>query len=70
MKDECQGVPCSSALENPKKIGRASWACETCGRDISLHVILLAEAMERAEELENQRNGKNKGARQNKANRP
>lgn len=65
MKDECKGMPCSSALENPKRVGRASWVCETCGRDISLHVILLAEAMERAEELENQRDGKSEGARQN-----
>lgn len=62
---QCHDGPCPMALENPKKIGRASWVCETCGRDISLHVILIADAIERAEELKNQRNGKNECARQN-----
>lgn len=38
-------MPCAEALEHPRRMGRASYICPVCGRDVSLAVLLLAQAM-------------------------
>lgn len=41
----CAGAPCAEALEHPVRVGRASYVCPVCGCDVSLHLILLAQAL-------------------------
>lgn len=31
-------------MEHPQRIGRASYACPLCGKDISLHVLIYEQA--------------------------
>lgn len=42
--------PCRHDYEHPVRKGRARYHCPKCGKDISMEVILLAEAEWEAEE--------------------
>lgn len=35
---------CNHDYESPIKHGRATWLCRLCGQDISLVILLIAEA--------------------------
>lgn len=46
----CAQAPCAEALEHPVRLGRARYACPVCGRDVSLAVCLLAQAMDESDD--------------------
>lgn len=36
--------PCKTAIDSPKRLGRAHYVCPECGLDVSLFLVLLTEA--------------------------
>ena len=41
-------------VTNLNKVGRATWVCPVCGRDMSLHYLLWTQAQEYREENKEQ----------------